>query len=169
MAAKRFETRNLTFEGIGLTTLQLEPEAWTLVDTVAKARKQSWKAWANEEVRKMPSDISRAAWIRTRAMAEFYEMALRNSLQATAQERADAIAEGDPFSNPELDSILAFLDEERLREHLSECAVEGSAELGGFNIHVGFDEFQRRCFWIENQMKDALSVVISIPADEPKK
>jgi hypothetical protein len=169
MAIKRFETRNVAFEGVGLTTLQLEPEAWTLVDTVAKARGQNWKAWVNEEVRKIPPDISRAAWIRTRAMALFYEIASRNSLHAIARERADAIAEGDPFSNPELDSILAFLDEERLKEHLSECVVEGTAELGGFDIHVGFDEFNRRCFWIENEMKDAFSVVISIPANESKK
>ena len=166
MTLKRFETRNVAFEGVGLTTLQLEPEAWTLVDTVANVRGQSWKAWVSGEVKNMPSDVSRAAWIRTRAMALFYEMASRHSLQATAQERANAIAEGDPFSNPELDSILGFLDEERLREHLSECAVEGSTDLGGFTLHVGFDEFNRRCFWIENQFKDALSVVISLPEKE---
>jgi hypothetical protein len=166
MAMKRFETRNVAFEGVGLTTLQLEPEAWTLVDTIAKARGQSWKAWVSEEVKNMPSDISRAAWIRTRAMALFYEMASRQSLQAMAQERADAIAEGDPFSNPELDSILGFLDEERLREHLTECIVEGSADLGGFTLHVGFDEFGRRCFWFDNQFKSATSVTVSLPKDE---
>lgn len=169
MAIKRLEIRNLSLEKVGLTTLQLEPEAWVLVEAVAKARGQSWKAWVQEEVGKIPSNVSRAAWIRTRAMALFYEIASRNALQAMAQERADAIAEGDPFSNPELDSILAFLDEERLKEHLSECVVEGAADLGGFTLHVGFDEFQRRCFWIENQMKEALSVVVSIPTTEVKK
>jgi hypothetical protein len=33
---------------------------------------------------------------------------------------------------------------------------------------VGFDEFNRRCFWIENQLKGGLSLVISIPAIEKK-
>lgn len=166
MSKQKLETRHLAFEGASRTTLQLEPEAWTLIDTVAKARGQSWKAWVSEEVKNMPTDISRAAWIRTRAMALFYEMASRQWLQAMAQERADAIAEGDPFSNPELDSILGFLDEERLREHLTECVVEGSTDLGGFTLHVGFDEIGRRCFWIENQFKDALSVTVSLPKDE---
>jgi hypothetical protein len=169
MATKRFETRNVAFEGVGLTTLQLEPEAWALVDAVSKARGQNWKAWVKDEAGKIPPDVSRAAWIRTRAMARFYEMTSRNSRQAMAQERADAISEGDPFSNPELDSILAFLDEERLQEHLTECLIEGTTDLGGFTLHVGFDEFQRRCFWIENQFKDALSVAISLPTDEVKK
>lgn len=163
MVIKRLKTRNVAFEGVEVTTLQLEPEAWSLVDAVARARGQSWKAWVKEEVGKIPPDVSRAAWIRTRAMALFYEMASRNALQAIAQERADAIAEGDPFSNPEFDSILAFLDETRLKEHLTECIVEGATDLGGFVLHTGFDEFRRRCFWFENQIKDALSVVISLP------
>lgn len=163
MVAKRLKTRNVAFEGTEVTTLQLEPEAWALVDAVAKGRGQGWKAWVKDEVGKIPPDVSRAAWIRTRAMALFYEMASRNALQAMAQERADAISEGDPFSNPEFDSILGFLDETRLKEHLSECIVEGTTDLGGFTLHVGFDEFNRRCFWIENQIKDALSVVISLP------
>lgn len=166
MVAKRLKTRNVAFEGAEVTTLQLEPEAWTLVDAVAKGRRQGWKAWVKEEVEKMPPDVSRAAWIRTRAMALFYEMASRKELQAMAQERADAISEGDPFSNPEFDSILGFLDETRLKEHLSECVVEGTTDLGGFTLHVGFDEFDRRCFWFENQIKDALSVVISLPEKE---
>jgi hypothetical protein len=166
VAIKRLEIRNLSLEGVGLTTLQLEPEAWALVEAVSKARGQNWKAWVQEEAGKIPSNVSRAAWIRTRAMALFYEIASRKELQAIAQERANVIAEGDPFSNPKLDSILGFLDEERLREHLSECVVEGSTHLGGFTLHVGFDEFGRRCFWIENQFKDTLSVTISIPKDE---
>lgn len=163
MSKQKLETRNLAFEGTLRTTLQLEPEAWSLVDAVAQARGQSWKAWVKDEVEKIPPDISRAAWIRTRAMALFFEMASRSALQAMAQERADAISEGDPFSNPEFDSILGFLDETRLREHLSECIVEGTTDLGGFTLYVGFDEFKRRCFWIENQIKDALSIVISLP------
>lgn len=163
MSKQKLETRNLAIEGTQRTTLQLEPEAWVLVDAVAEARAQNWKMWVREEAIKVPTGVSRAAWIRTRAMALFYEMASRNALHAIAQERANAISEGDPFSNPELDSTLAFLDETRLKEHLSECDVEGTTDLGGFILHVGFDEFERRCFWVENQIKDALSIVISLP------
>lgn len=49
---------------------------------------------------------------------------------------------------------------------IAECSVEGSTDLGGFVLHVGFDEFRRRCFWIENQMKGCPSLVISIPTQE---
>lgn len=163
MAKQGLETRNIAVTGIGSTgrtTIQLEPEAWALVDAVASARGQHWRDWVEHEAAMNTTDASRAAWIRTRAMALFYELATRDQLQ----ERADAIASGDPFSNPDLDGILGFLEEDHIAERLAECPVEGSTDLGGFVLHVGFDEFNRRCFWIENQMKGCPSVVISIPA-----
>lgn len=168
MSKERLETRNITIGASGRTTIQLEPEAWALVDSIAAIRGQNWRAWVEDamHVRK-PDDVSsRAAWLRTFAMKQFREIAIRNGLELVAQQRANAIAEGDPFANPEFDSILGFLDDERLAEHLSECPVEGATDLGGFILHVGFDEFGRRCFWIENQMKGCLSVVISLPQPE---
>lgn len=167
MGKNRFETRNIT-SGLttGRTTIQLEPEAWALVDSVAAARGQNWRAWVEDVAREAPADVSRTAWVRTCAMGQFRENAMRNELQMVAQQRADAIAEGDAFSNPDLDSILGFLDDDRLAEHLNECPVEGSADMGGFILHVGFDESKRRCFWIENQMKGCPSVVISIPENK---
>ena len=160
------ETRNIALEGAGRTTIQLEPEAWALVDAVAEARNQDWRAWVEDAIRQpAPEGISRTAWLRICAMKQFREIALRNGLDAAAQQRADAMAAGDPFANPELDSVVGYLDDDRLAEHLSECAVEGAADMGGFVLHIGFDEFQRRCFWIENRLKGALSVVISIPKE----
>lgn len=166
MSKERFETRNITIGMTGRTTIQLEPEAWALVDSVAAAKGQEWRAWVEDTAQLTPGDVSRTAWLRTCAMKQFREIALRSGLQLVAQHRAEAIAAGDPFANPEFDSILGVLDDERIAEHLSECPVEGTADLGGFVLHVGFDEFQRRCFWIENQMKDCPSLVISIPAQE---
>lgn len=107
--------------------------------------------------------MSRAAWVRTQAMAGFYEMVERDKLQQAAQQRADAVASGDPFANPDLDDVLGFLDDETLAENMAQCPVEGAADLGGFVLHTGFDEFGRRCFWVENQMKGCPSIVISIP------
>ena len=167
MAKQGLETRNIAIKGggsTGRTTIQLEPEAWMLVDAVAAARGQHWRDWVEHEAAMNTGEVSRAAWIRTRAMALFHELATRDHLQ----ERADAIASGDPFSNPDLDGILGFLEEDRIEEHLSECHVEGSTDLGGFVLYVGFDEFNRRCFWIENQMKGCPSVVISMSDQEAK-
>ena len=164
MSKQHLETRNIAATGVSSTnrtTIQLEPEAWALVDAVAAARGQHWRDWVEYEASTNATDVSRAAWIRTRAMALFHELATRDQLQ----ERADAITSGDPFSNPDLDGILGFLDEERVAEHLTECPVEGSTDLGGFILHVGFDEFGRRCFWVENQMKGCPSVVISLPSE----
>lgn len=163
----RLETRNITSAQTGRTTIQLEPEAWALVDSVAAVRGQDWRAWAEDAMRlPAPDGVSRAGWLRTCAMRQFREIAMRSDLELMVQHRADAIAGGDPFANPELDSILGFLDDDRLSEHLNECPVEGSTDLGGFVLHVGFDEFKRRCFWIENQMKGGQSLVISIPHSE---
>ena len=167
MSKQHLETRNIATNGAGSTgrtTIQLEPEAWALVDAVAASRGQHWRQWVEYEASTNTSEVSRAAWIRTRAMALFHELAIRDQLQ----ERADAIASGDPFSNPDLDGILGFLDEDRIAEHLTECPVEGSTDLGGFVLHTGFDEFSRRCFWVENQMKGCPSVVISIPKQEAR-
>lgn len=166
MAKEHSETRNISLAGAsssGRTTIQLEPEAWALVDAVAKARGQNWRDWVEQTINRMTTPMSRSAWIRTQAMAGFYEMVERNKLQQVAHERADAITAGDPFSNPELDSVLGFLDDDSLAENMAQCPVEGAADLGGFILHTGFDEFGRRCFWIENQMKACPSIVISIP------
>jgi predicted DNA-binding ribbon-helix-helix protein len=168
MGKECVETRSLTLSGVGRTTVQLEPEAWALVDSIAAIREQGWRAWVEDAMHlRKPDDVSsRAAWLRTCAMKQFREIAMRNGLELVAQQRANAIAEGDPFANPEFDSILGFLDDERLEEHLNECPVEGATDLGGFVLHVGFDEFQRRCFWIENRLKGGMSIVVSIPSPE---
>lgn len=167
MSKEWIETRSITLGRTGRTTVQLEPEAWALIDSVAAVRGQDWRAWVEDAMRlPAPDDISRAAWLRVCAMRQFREIAIRNGLDLVAQQRADAIAEGDAFANPEFDSILGFLDDDRLSEHLAECPVEGAADMGGFVLHVGFDEFKRRCFWIENRMKGCPSMVISIPESE---
>lgn len=166
MAKEYLETRNISLVGIGSTgrtTIQLEPEAWALVDAVASARGQNWRDWVEQTAARMDTSMSRAAWIRTQAMAGFYEMVEREKIQQVAQQRADVIASGDPFVNPDLDSVLGFLDDEALAESMAQCPVEGATHLGGFVLHTGFDEFGRRCFWIENQMKGCPSLVISIP------
>lgn len=171
MAKEHLETRNISLIGVsstGRTTIQLEPEAWALVDAVATARGQNWREWVEQTVNRMTAPISRSAWIRTQAMAGFYEMVERDKLQQVAQQRADAIASGDPFTNPDLDGVLGFLDDETLTENMAQCPVEGAADLGGFILHTGFDEFGRRCFWIENQMKGCPSLTISIPKGDDK-
>ncbi|MEO6825091.1 MAG: hypothetical protein ABI167_10295 [Nitrosospira sp.] len=169
MSKQKLETRNLAFEGTQRTTLQLEPEAWALIDEIARVKGQEWAMWVRQEAKDTPTGVSRSAWLRKRAMKVFREIAdTRDAMEVLFRGRAEAI-EGDPFTNPEFDEYLAVLDEERITEHLAECEVEGTAELGGYNLHVGFDEFGRRCFWIENQLKGFSSLVISIPASEVKK
>jgi hypothetical protein len=168
MSNQKLETRHLAFEGTHRTTLQLEPEAWALIDDIARVKKKEWSEWVREEAKGRPEGVSRSAWLRTRAMKVFREIAdTRDAMEVLMQGRADAM-HNDPFANPEFDEYFALLDEDRIKEHLQECLVEGTAELGGFNVHVGFDEFNRRCFWIENQLKGGLSLVISIPAIEKK-
>lgn len=157
------ETRGITLPEQGRTTIQLEPEAWGLVDAVAAARGQTWQAWVLSTAEGVPPGTSRAAYLRVQAMRQFRELTERHQLQAFAQERADAIAGRDPFANPDLDRILGFLDDQTLEENMRQCVVEGSTDLGGLVLHVGFDEFKRRCFWVENRMKGCPSVVISIP------
>ena len=168
MSKQKLETRNLVFEEAHRTTLQLEPEAWALIDEIARVKGMDWVDWVREEAKEAPTGVSRSAWLRKRAMKVFREIAdTRDAMEVLFQGRADAI-EGDPFTNPEFDEYFALLDEERITEHLAECKVEGTAELGGYNLHVGFDGLGRRCFWIENQLKGCPSLVISIPASEKK-
>jgi hypothetical protein len=169
MSKQKLETRHLTFEGASRTTIQLEPEAWGLIDEIARVKGMEWVEWVRQEAKEAPTGVSRSAWLRKRAMKVFREIAdTRDAMEVLMQGRADAIHD-DPFTNPEFDEYFALLDEDRISEHLQECEVEGTAELGGFNVHVGFDEFGRRCFWIENQLKERPSLVISIPKSESKK
>lgn len=168
MSEQKLETRNLAFEGSGRTTLQLEPEAWALIDEIANVKGKDWVEWVREEAKEIPEGVSRSGWLRKRAMKVFREIAdTRDAMEVLLQGRAEA-THGDPFANPEFDEYFALLDEERIVEHLAECSVEGTAELGGFNLHIGFDEFGRRCFWVENQLKGWPSLVISIPTKEVK-
>ena len=168
MSKYKLETRNLVFEGTGRTTLQLEPEAWALIDEIARVKGKDWVEWVREEAVDTPEGVSRSAWIRKRAMKVFREITdTRYAMEVLLQGRADSV-NNDPFANPEFDEYFALLDEDRITKHLSECRIEGTSELGGFNVHTGFDEFGRRCFWFENQLKGWPSLVISIPAIEKK-
>lgn len=169
MNKQKLETRNLAFEVGKRTTLQLEPEAWSLIDEIARVKAMEWAEWAREEAKGKPEGVSRSAWLRARAMRMFREIAdTRDAMEVLMQGRAESM-HNDPFANPEFDEYLALLEEDRIKEHLQECLVEGTADLGGFSVHVGFDEFGRRCFWIENQLKGCSSLVISIPQSEVKK
>ncbi len=144
--------RNFTTPSGHRTGVRLDAATWALVDQAAANARVTWQKWVQQVAAKHDDTTTMTTAVRIAAM----EFALSDSI---IRQRAAQFERGQ---HP-LFAESAQMSESQLAAHMSECTVQASSEsLGGFILHVGFDAAGQTILWIENGLKDAISVALPL-------
>jgi hypothetical protein len=139
--------------------IKLDAPTWQALDWLAEQKGQTWREWCLAIVLATPEEENITAAIRAAAM----DGILMETILANRATTIDSIADEHPLLR-----YSAMMNDKELAEHMRrhDCQIYGSEELGGFTVHAGKDEWGRYCLWIENQLKEWPSLVISMPKKE---
>lgn len=145
---KRQRTVDLHGHKQGITLTESE---WAALELVATAKGLKW----HDYVRVLCADQPEAA---KQNMTGLIRVAVTNALliQQTLDHRAEA------FSQPQspLMQLSGVMSDADLDKDLKAAKNYGGADMGGYTLLSGLDQFGRSCIWVVNNLKGGSHVAI---------
>ncbi|MFC5549520.1 ribbon-helix-helix domain-containing protein [Massilia aerilata] len=141
------------------SSIKLDQPTWQAVDWLARERGLTWQDWCKQVLAEVTGIDNQTATLREAAMAGVLGATIMPDL-AALQDRAEQLA---LQKNHALMRNAAPIDDALLKSTLKHGKVLGGADLGGFEVLFGFDEFGTDCIWIKNGLRNGKHFAIQAP------
>lgn len=150
------EERMRTFDFEGKRRgIRLDEGTWQSIDWLAGQRGVKWTElaceWATLGGHGPHGDTNLTRVIRAAAIQSLLS-------ETIFAERADMHGSSGPIW-----ASLGMCDDRGFQEAMNEAEIEGAEDFVGFKLAAGVNEFGNVTFYIENNVKDCPSLIISTP------
>lgn len=140
--------------------VKLDAGTWSVIDHLADERGEKWGDMARRWVEMARHDVGGDGGVETNVTKIIRSSAMLELANETIfKERADMHATAGPLWQ----SLGMIYDDAHWKRMLEDASLEGSAQMGGFDVAIGTCEHGTVTIYIQNNMRDAPHVAITTP------